>query len=204
MGSLTYIEQSCRAKLPFQPEKELLPVVGEHLAALFHPAAAPGRSGLYLVSANAGFQSSQLFWSEAQRSGIAVANPELFPWTLANAPCGWLARHFGITGPNFTYTGKSGALVAALTQAAEHLHSQLIDVAFVVALDFAQKPGRQGLLAALRLSHVSSSMTLRQAPASPPRMRNAAATALNTMLSRLNKPPFNALLSDGICAFYFE
>ena len=36
----------------------------------------------------------------------AFANAELFPWTLANAAGGWLARHFGITGPNATYTGQ--------------------------------------------------------------------------------------------------
>lgn len=162
MGSLIYIEQSCGAKLPFQPEKELLPGIGEQLAGLFQPAAAPGRSGLYLVSANAGFQSSLLFWSEAKRSGIGVANPELFPWTLANAPCGWLARQFDITGPNYTFTGKTEALTAALVQAEEHLQLQFIDTAFVIALDFAQTPRRHGQLAALRLSLRPSDIALHE------------------------------------------
>ena len=129
-----------------------LPRLGTRLAVIFQPPADPDRSGLYVVSGNAGFQSSLLFWTEAQSSGLGFANPELFPWTLANAPGGWLARHFGITGPNATYTGQVDGLLAALEQAREHLTEGQIDTAWIVAVDFAQTPGQRTQFAVLRLS----------------------------------------------------
>lgn len=146
-----YLEGFFRGRLLYAPEKETLPRLGERLAPLFEPPVAPGRSGLYLASGNAGFQSSLLFWAEAQRSGVAVANPELFPWTLANAPCGWLARHFQVTGPNFTFTGGGEASVAALEQACTHLREKLVDAAWVVGLDFAQRPRGRTTVVAVRL-----------------------------------------------------
>lgn len=137
-----------------------MPQIGERLAGLFEPAAAPERSGLYLASGNAGFQSSLLFWAEAQRSGVAVANPELFPWTLANAPCGWLTRHFQVTGPNLTYTGRAEAAMAALGQACAHLRAGLVDSAWVLAVDFAQAAGRRTILTALRLGREPAGIVL--------------------------------------------
>ena len=149
---MIYLERYLRGGLAQALDKVTLPRLGTRLAEVFQPPVDPDRSGLYVVSANAGFQSSLLFWTEAQRSGIAFANPELFPWTLANAPGGWLARHFGITGPNATYTGHVEALLAAFEQAGEDLAEARIDTAWIVAVDFAQKPAQRTKFAVLRLS----------------------------------------------------
>lgn len=66
--------------------------------------ADPDTTGLYVVSNHIGTNSSLAFWKDVIKNGPAFANPELFPWTLANSVCGAIARHFGITGPNYTYT----------------------------------------------------------------------------------------------------
>jgi hypothetical protein len=149
---MIYLERYLRGGLAQAPDKVTLPKLGTRLAVIFQPPVDPDRSGLYVVSANAGFQSSLLFWTEAQRSGIAFANPELFPWTLANAPGGWLARHFGVTGPNATYTGQIEGLLAALEESGEHLTEGRIDTAWIVAVDFAQTPAQRTQFGALRLS----------------------------------------------------
>lgn len=76
------------------------------LAPLFEavPAAAGERHGaLLLVSEDAGSATAVQFWRDALDTGPALASPAAFPWCLANAPCGALARRFGVTGPNITW-----------------------------------------------------------------------------------------------------
>lgn len=158
MGQLIVIEQFSQGKLAFALEKDLMPLIGERLGELFQSAVQPRERGLYVVSENAGFQSAVQFWGDARRSGVAVANPELFPWTLANAPCGWLARHFQVTGPNYTFTGQSEALRSALSQAAGDLRAGCVQTAWVVAIDFARKPSGKAAFAALRLAMASPEM----------------------------------------------
>lgn len=152
MGKLIVIESSCTATLPYALEKDTMPRVGNTLEALFATQVEPDARGLYLASKNAGELSALRFWSDAQVSGVALANPELFPWTLANAPCGWLARQFRVTGPNYTYTGSAKALREALEQASEDLHSGRVMTAWVIAIDFGKKPRHNTALAAIRLS----------------------------------------------------
>jgi hypothetical protein len=149
---MIYVEQYLQGSLVAAPDNVTLPKLGARLAVIFQSPIDPDRSGLYVVSANAGFQSSLLFWTEARRSGPAFANPELFPWTLANAAGGWLACHFGITGPNATYTGQIEGLLAAFEQAREDLTGWRIHTAWVVAVDFAQTPAQRTHFGVLRLS----------------------------------------------------
>jgi 3-oxoacyl-(acyl-carrier-protein) synthase len=82
---------------------------------------------------------------------VGFANPELFPWTLSNAPCGWLARRFDIRGPNVTCTGEVEAILAALSQLGEHVETGQIDTAWLVAIDFAETLRQQTMFAAVRL-----------------------------------------------------
>jgi len=149
---MIYVERYLQGGLAQAPDKVTLPKLAERLAVIFRPTIDPDRSGLYLVSANAGFQSSLRFWTEARRSGLAFANPELFPWTLANAAGGWLACHFGITGPNATYTGQIDGLLAALEQAGEDFTEGRIHTGWIVAVDFAQTPAQRTQFGVLRLS----------------------------------------------------
>lgn len=200
MGTLIYLERYGRARLPFAGEKDLLPAIGQQLAPLFHPGPEAGRAGLYLVSANAGFQSSLSFWADAKRSGVAVANPELFPWTLANAPCGWLAREFQVTGPNFTYTGGNEALSAALSQACEHLRTATVDTAWVIAIDFAQTPGRTTHVAAMRLGsrHEGTFQFISPSgPVRPPARSGSAARTLAKAVRACEKGGGEVVLPAG-------
>jgi 3-oxoacyl-(acyl-carrier-protein) synthase len=86
------------------------------------------------------------FWADAVKSGVALASPELFPWCLANAPCGALARRFGITGPNATWLGGDAALPAAAAAAATSLAEGRVRRVFVVAVDFGVPPAQAGRL----------------------------------------------------------
>ncbi|MBU2940124.1 hypothetical protein KO494_11300 [Lacinutrix sp. C3R15] len=60
------------------------------------------QSAVYFISTNAGNFSSIAFWENALKHSPRFANPGIFPWTLANATSGYIARQFGITGPNYT------------------------------------------------------------------------------------------------------
>jgi hypothetical protein len=128
-------------------EREAMELAMEPLAGLFEGGAGEG-SALFVVSRNAGSASALRFWADAQRSGVGLANPELFPWCLANAPCGALARRFGITGPNATWLGGDEALQAAHVAASTALAAQQIERAYVVAVDFGSVTQGEGRLRA--------------------------------------------------------
>ncbi len=64
------------------------------------------QSAVYFVSSNAGTFSSIAFWQNALEHSPRFANPGIFPWTLANATPGYIARRFSITGPNYTIIDK--------------------------------------------------------------------------------------------------
>ena len=122
-------------------EREAVEAVATPIAALLAPHTPPGaardRIGLFVASRNAGAPTSLAFWAQAQKTGLALASPELFPWCLANAPCGALSRQLGITGPNFSFLGDAGALFDALETAHDLLHAGRIELGLVVVLNFA-------------------------------------------------------------------
>ena len=64
-------------------------------------------SAVYFISPNAGAFSSIAFWKNALAHSPRFANPGIFPWTLANATSGYIARRFLITGPNYTLINTS-------------------------------------------------------------------------------------------------
>jgi hypothetical protein len=204
MGELIFVERRQWGRLKFAGEKETLPRLGERIKGLFDPPSPADKSGLYLISANAGFHSAVEFWSAARRSGLGVANPELFPWTLANAPGGWLARTFGIAGPNFTYTGGTNALLAALTQAREHLLGGDVVTGWVVALDFAQTPNAWTTFAVLRLSVQPSPLCIEPAPPpiESPTNESKSSVYLRRIFQRLAGGENRLLLANGSRGFY--
>lgn len=93
----------CHVHIGEKLEKEALPGIVETIEMEFGKPSNPDAIGLYIVSNHIGTNSSIAFWKDVIQHGPAFANPELFPWTLANSACGYIARHFGITGPNYTY-----------------------------------------------------------------------------------------------------
>ncbi|WP_452225970.1 hypothetical protein [Lacinutrix cladophorae] len=60
------------------------------------------QTALCFITLNAGTFSSIAFWENALEHSPRFANPGIFPWTLANATSGYIARKFSITGPNYT------------------------------------------------------------------------------------------------------
>jgi hypothetical protein len=202
---MIYLAQYSHGSLAHAGDKVTLPKLGARLTGMFRSPFDPTRAGLYIVSANAGFQSSLTFWIEAQRNGIAFASPELFPWTLANAAGGWLARHFGITGPNATYTGQVEALLAAFEQAAEHLTTEdQIDTAWIVAIDFAQTASQRTHFGILRLSLRPSEIGMEPTQNAKTSGRSPrATTALLKVFAALQKGD-SMILSDGAAAWRIQ
>jgi|GEM_PF-3975463 len=152
MARLIQIENSCSVPVAAGLEAQALAGLAEALGPLFAERGEPDRSGLYIASNNAGAASSLAFWRHAQQVGVGLASPELFPYCLANAPCGFLARHFTIKGPSVTYTGRSEALSAALEHARVDLETARIDLAFALIIHFGESEAAGGCTA-LRLTN---------------------------------------------------
>jgi hypothetical protein len=128
-------------------ERQAMESVMDRLTPLFESGAGERRA-LFVASPNAGSATAQRFWAGAQAAGVAFANPELFPWCLANAPCAALARRFGITGPNSTWLGGDDALQAAWCAAEHALQRRRVDCVFVVSVCFSPASGSPGRLRA--------------------------------------------------------
>jgi len=150
MNDLRQIDAFCVLDFDARLEREAMEQIAGGIAALFDIETPRERIGLIVVSDNAGTATSVQFWSDAVATGVAVASPELFPWCLANAPCGALARRFHITGPNSTLLGESDALLAALDTAADQITQRQVDKAVIVVLSFANGH-RGGKVLALRV-----------------------------------------------------
>lgn len=133
-------------------EREVMDQVADAIAPLFDSEVPGERIGLIVASDNAGSATSVRFWAEAVRTGVGLASPERFPWCLANAPCGALARRFAITGPNSTLLGEADALLAALETSVDLFAQGSIDSAIIVALSFASD-SQCGRAIALRMLH---------------------------------------------------
>ena len=91
--------------------------------------------GLYVATATAGRAESVEFWRAAQETGLAFANPRLFPWTLANSPTGAIAKALDIRGPTYTLVGGDDAVAGAREHAADDLADGLVTAALVVVVD---------------------------------------------------------------------
>ena len=146
------IQARCAARFAAPLEREALPWIAEAAAALLAAdGLRPSRLGLIVASNDAGSASALRFWADAQRTGVALASPELFPWCLANALCGALARQFGVTGPNLTLLGEAEALAAALETGQDWLAAGQADAVAVLAVSFGAADG-EGRLLGLRLA----------------------------------------------------
>lgn len=91
--------------------------------------------GLYVATATAGRAESVEFWRAALETGLAFANPRLFPWTLANSPTGAIARALDVRGPTYTLVGGDDAIAGAREHAADDLAAGIVTAALVVAVD---------------------------------------------------------------------
>ena len=90
------------------------------------------------MSDNAGRASALRFWADARRSGVGLANPELFPWCLANSPGAALSRHFGLASANTTWLDGPPGLPHAWQAAQDAIRDGHAEHVFVVALHLGQ------------------------------------------------------------------
>lgn len=182
------IAAHCSASIDALLEREAVEAAFTALAPLFEFDSARDRAALFVVSSNAGSATAMRFWADSVRTGVAFASPELFPWCLANAPCGALARRFGITGPNFTCLGEAEALAGALQAAADELAAARVEVALVVAFEFADTVHARAELLGLRIGGGGRARALHLEPAAVesagPSLRSAI-SALSELLGAL-------------------
>ncbi len=184
------IAAHCSASVEALLEREAVEAALAALAPLFEFEGARDRTALFVVSSNAGSATSMRFWADAVRTGVALASPELFPWCLANGPCGALARRFGITGPNFTCLGQAEALAGALQAAADELAAARVEVAVVVAFEFADIVHARAEVLGLRIGGAGGPRELQLEPAAlrsaGPSLRSAI-SALSELLRALGR-----------------
>ncbi|MGB7817982.1 MAG: hypothetical protein WBL35_04495 [Ornithinibacter sp.] len=111
------------------------------------------RVGLYLSTSDGGSREALAFWQSAHRTGLALAAPAAFPWTLANSVTGSVSSALGITGPCTTWVGGPEADAEAELTAMDDLSDGTVDLAVVVTVhgetppDAAGTPTRLGLTA---------------------------------------------------------
>lgn len=125
----------CHVYIGTQLEKEAIPAIISTLERELGKPKNPEATGLYIISNHIGTNSSLAFWKDVIKNGPSFANPELFPWTLANSVGGYIARHFGITGPNYTYTCPPDAeayINEIIKQAEEDQEKSALDAIWIV------------------------------------------------------------------------
>jgi hypothetical protein len=216
MGGVIYLDMHHVSRLDWGLERELVDSITPRLVPLFDSGVPRHRTCLLVASSNAGSATSIRFWADAAQVGPALASPELFPWCLANAPCGAIARHFSVTGPNFTLLGAADAMMGAIETAAGQFALSCADMAVVVVPQFAEAQGETGHLFAFRLlrhvmSHPASpglitiqpESSVSLAPAPPP--LHQAVEAFSRLLRQLDDGgTTSGLISDGQRTFRLE
>jgi len=118
---------------------DLAAAIAATTAPLLSPDIEPNARGLYLATGDAGIDVAVTFWAEALASSPRFANPADFPWTLANAPAGAIARALDIRGPCFTLVGGAEAMIAVLARADQDLARGRVREAVVVGCDLAEE-----------------------------------------------------------------
>lgn len=152
--------QFASATVALSSEEAALDQLAGQIGQLLDAAYEPDTAALYVASSNLGFHSATEFWAEARRVGLGVASPALFPWTLANAACGSIARRFRFRGPSFTFTGRRAAAMAALSQAHSDLAWGRASTGCVVGIDLELRESKRAALGAFRIDAASAAQAL--------------------------------------------
>lgn len=103
-------------------------------------APAGPRTGLYVASPDSGSREALSFWQAAHETGLALASPRDFPWTLSTSLAGRVAQALGVTGPCTTWVGGEEATAEAEETARLDLADGLVDVAVVIAVQGDEPP----------------------------------------------------------------
>jgi len=116
------------------------------------PALPAGdRVALHVATPDSGSREALAFWQAAQTTGVALAAPGAFPWTLSNSVTGRISLALGVTGPCTTWVGGPEAATEAELAASMDLDDGFVDHALVVTLAGAEPPDAQGSLVRVEL-----------------------------------------------------
>lgn len=116
------------------------------------PALPAGdRVALHVATPDSGSREALAFWQAAQTTGVALAAPGAFPWTLSNSVTGRISLALGVTGPCTTWVGGPEAATEAELAASLDLDDGIVDHALVVTLAGAEPPDAQGSLVRVEL-----------------------------------------------------
>lgn len=109
------------------------------------PALPSGtRVALHVATPDSGSREALSFWRAAHVTGLALAAPGAFPWTLSNSVTGRISLALGVTGPCTTWVGGPEAAAEAALAAREDLDDDLVDHALVVTVAGAEPPDAVG------------------------------------------------------------
>lgn len=99
---------------------------------------------LHLATSDGGAREALAFWAAARRTGLSVAAPAAFPWTLSTSVTGRISQALQITGACTTYVGGDEALSEALIGAGDDVSDGLARSALVVSLRGLDPIGPEG------------------------------------------------------------
>lgn len=93
------------------------------------------RIGIFVGTGLSSTESTDSFYNGLMQDGPLGCNPILFPETVQNIAASHISIHFGIKGPNVTFSQDSISSELALFYAVELLNSNTIDAAIVAGAD---------------------------------------------------------------------
>ncbi len=117
---------------------------------------------LHVATPDNGSREALAFWHAAHATGLALAAPGAFPWTLANSVTGRVSAALGLTGPCTTWVGGPEAAAEAELAGRLDLEDGLASRALVVTVSGRTPPDAQGSPVVIHLT--ASVLT----PSSPP------------------------------------
>jgi hypothetical protein len=118
--------------------------VAERLAGVEPTLPGGDRVALHVATPDSGSREALAFWQAARTTGVALAAPGAFPWTLSNSVTGRVSLALGITGPCTTWVGGPEASTEAELAASLDLDDGIVDHALVVTLAGAEPPDGVG------------------------------------------------------------
>lgn len=95
----------------------------------------PGRRGIAMATAFGPVQTSVEYIDEYIAKGAALAPPQLFPESVANAPGSHIAIEHKFEGFNLTFTQRESSALAAITYAASRIVGGETDVALTGGIE---------------------------------------------------------------------
>lgn len=93
------------------------------------------RIGIFVGTGLSSTESTDMFYEGLLKDGPLGCNPIIFPETVQNIAASHISIHFGIKGPNITFSQDNISSELALFYAIELLNNNMIDAAIVSGAD---------------------------------------------------------------------